>query len=53
MQDKSISNLLFIEVFSGTAGLTAEVRRLGCQHSTGVDAHVTKQVKAPVLRLDL
>ena len=53
MQDKSISNLLFVEVFSGTAGLTAEVRRLGCQHSTGVDAHVTKQVKAPVLRLDL
>ena len=53
MKDIPISNLLFIEVFSGTAGLTAEVRRLGCQHSTGVDAHVTKQVKAPVLRLDL
>eukprot|EP00435_Cladocopium_sp_Y103_P014075 s1805_g3.t1 len=36
-----------------TAGLTAEVRKLGCQHGTGVDAHVTKQVKAPVIRIDL
>ena len=49
----SLADLIFVEVFSGTAGLTAEVRRLGCQHSTAVDAHVTKQVKAPVLRIDL
>eukprot|EP00435_Cladocopium_sp_Y103_P032952 s285_g8.t1 len=46
-------DLIFVEIFSGTAGLTAEVRRLGCQHGTGVDAHVTKQVKAPVIRIDL
>ena len=26
---------------------------LGCQRSTGIGAHVTKQVKAPVKRLDL
>jgi hypothetical protein len=45
--------LYFVEVFSGTAGLTAEVRRLGCQRSTGIGAHVTKQAKAPVKRLDL
>eukprot|EP00435_Cladocopium_sp_Y103_P066237 s1265_g28.t1 len=48
-----LSDLIFIEIFSGTAGLTAEVRRMGCQHSTGIDAHVTKQVKAPVIRIDL
>ena len=47
------ANLVFIEVFSGTAGLTAAVRRVGCQHGTGVDAHVTKQVKAPVIRINL
>ena len=47
------ANLVFIEVFSGTAGLTAAVRRAGCQHGTGVDAHVTKQVKAPVIRINL
>lgn len=34
----SIADLLFVEVFSGTAGLTAAVRRLGFQHSTAVDA---------------
>ena len=49
----SIANLYFVEVFSGTAGHTAEVRRLGCQRSTGIGAHVTKQVRAPVKRLDL
>eukprot|EP00435_Cladocopium_sp_Y103_P044001 s1511_g12.t1 len=53
VKDVSIKDLIFIEIFSGTAGLTAEVRRLGCQHSTGVDAHVTKQVKSPVIRIDL
>ena len=47
------SDLIFVEVFSGTAGLTAAVRRLGCHQATGVDAHVTKQVKSPVIRIDL
>ena len=49
----NIADLVFIEIFSGTAGLTAAVRRMGCKHSTGVDAHVTKQVKSPVIRIDL
>lgn len=42
-----------VEVFSGTAGLTAAMRQIGMHSSLGGDAHVTKQVKAPVLRLDL
>ena len=50
---KSIADLLFIEVFSGTGGLTAAIRHIGLAHSIGVDAHVTKRVKSPVVRLDL
>ena len=50
---KSIADLLFVEVFSGTGGLTAAIRHIGLAHSIGVDAHVTKRVKAPVIRLDL
>lgn len=41
------------DVYSGTAGLTAALRRVGLTNSLGVDAHVTKQVRAPVVRLDL
>ena len=50
VRDYKIADLVFFEVFSGTAGLTAAVRRMGCQHGAGIDAHVTKQVKAPVIR---
>eukprot|EP00435_Cladocopium_sp_Y103_P035364 s4056_g9.t1 len=41
------------EVFSGIGGLTAAMRRIGLRNSVGVDAHVTKRVKAPIIRLDL
>ena len=51
--DKPLSQLVFIELFSGTGGLCAEVRRLGLNSSVGVDAHVSKQVKSPVIRIDL
>lgn len=50
VRDYKIADLVFFEVFSGTAGLTAAVRRMGCQHGVGIDAHVTKQVKAPMIR---
>ena len=50
---KSITDLYAVEVYSGTAGLTAALRRVGLVHSLGVDAYITKQVKAPVVRLDL
>ena len=42
-----------VEIYSGTAGLTAALRRIGMTSSLGIDAHVTKQVRAPVIRLDL
>ena len=53
MAGYKFSDLIFVEVFSGTAGLTAAVCRLGCHQATGVDAHVTKQVKSRVIRIDL
>ena len=50
---KQLVDLVFIEIFSGTGGLCAEVRKLGLANSIGVDAHVSKQTKSPVIRLDL
>ena len=51
--DKPLNQLVFIEIFSGTGGLCAEIRRLGLHSSVGIDAHISKQVKSPVLRIDL
>ena len=53
IKGKPFSQLLVIEFFSGTGGLTAAVRKLGMTQSLGVDAHVTKQVKAPIIRINL
>ena len=53
VEGKSLSDLIAIEVFSGTAGLCAAVGKLGLSSSVGVDAHVSKKTKAPVLRIDL
>ena len=50
---KFLSSLMVIEVFSGTAGLCAEVRRHGLLSSVGVDARVAKRNKSPVLRIHL
>ena len=50
---KKLEDLIFVELFSGTAGLCAEVRRLGLSSSVGVDAHISKQTKSPVLRIDM
>ena len=50
---KKLEDLIFIELFSGTGGLCAEVRRLGLSNSVGVDAHITKHTKCPVLRIDM
>ena len=44
---------LFVEIFSGTAGLTAAVRKVGLHSSVGIDSSVNTQCKAPVIRLDL
>ena len=53
VEGKSLSDLIAIGVFSGTAGLCAAVRKLGLSSSVGVDAHVSKKTKAPVLCTDL
>lgn len=53
VHNKPVEDLKFIEIFSGTGGLTAAVRKCGLIGSTGVDATVKKGVKAPTLKLDL
>ena len=50
---KKLEDLVFVELFSGTGGLCAEVRRLGLSNSIGVDAHISKHTKCPVLRIDM
>ena len=50
LQDaKNVSQCLFLEIFAGTAGLTAAVRKVGL-HS---DNSVSTTCKAPIVRLDL
>lgn len=51
-EHKQFSRHLFVEVFSGTSGLTASVKALGVQ-GIGIDSSVTTACKAPVLKLDL
>ena len=50
---KQISEMYSLELFCGTGGLTAELRKLGLNDSIGVDNHVHSRLKCPVLRLDL
>jgi len=40
---KPLTDLVFIEIFSGTGGLCAEVRKWGLANSVGEDAHISKQ----------
>ena len=53
LQGKCISDLVFLEVFAGTGRLTASVRRLGMSQSVGIDHIIHKQVRAPMVKLDL
>ena len=48
-----MSQCLFLEIFAGTAGLTAAVRKVGLHSSVGVDNSVSTSCKAPIVRLDL
>ena len=50
---KHVDQGLFVEIFSGTAGLTAAVRKIGLHSSVGIDSSVNTNCKAPVIRLDL
>lgn len=46
------SSLLFLEIFCGAGGLTANVRALGIQ-GVGIDSSVSTSCKCPVVKLDL
>ena len=50
---KPLADIVFIEIFSGTGGLCAEVRKWGLANSIGIDADISKQTKSPVIRIDL
>ena len=42
-----------IEIYSGTAGLTASLRKVGFQNSFGVDRNVKSGCRAPVIKVDV
>ena len=48
-----MSQLYALEVFAGSARLTAEIRLLGLQDSLGIDHRLQSRLPAPVLSLDL
>ena len=50
---KPLKDLVFLEVFAGSAGLTAAVRRLGLPLARGLDRTVGQRCHAPVTVLDL
>ena len=50
---KHVDQGLFVEIFAGTAGLTAAVRKIGLHSSIGIDSSVNTNCKAPVIRSDL
>ncbi len=49
---KQFSKQLFVEIFCGTGGLTANIKALGVQ-GIGIDSSVSTACKSPVLKLDL
>ena len=51
--NKHVDQGLFVEIFAGTAGLTAAVRKVGLHSSIGVDSSVNTNCRAPVIHLDL
>ena len=53
VKGKSLSDLVFLDVFCGSGGLCAAVRRLGMKLSVGVDSHAQKGCMCPVVSLDL
>ena len=51
-ETKQFSKQLFVEIFCGTAGLTANIKAIGAQ-GIGIDSSVSTACKSPVLKLDL
>ena len=50
---RPINELLFVEIFAGTGGFCAAIRRLGLRKSFGIDHQVCKGSKCPIAVLDL
>ena len=50
---RRISELFALEIFSGTAGITCQLRRIGLLSSFGIDQLRTKDCPSPVIVLDV
>ncbi|CAJ1404863.1 unnamed protein product [Effrenium voratum] len=53
VKGRDVGQLFCLEVFCGTAGITAELRAKGMKASLGIDHIRCKGGRAPILRLDL
>ena len=53
MSGRDLSQLFCLEIFAGSARLTAQIRLLGMADSLGVDHKLQTSLPAPVLSLDL
>ncbi|CAE7336206.1 unnamed protein product [Symbiodinium sp. CCMP2456] len=51
--DKCLGDMLFLEIFCGTGGLAAAVKKVGIGASVGVSARVTGRTKCSVVPLNL
>ena len=51
--DKAVGDLTFIEVFSGSGRLSAEVKRVGLNDATGFDNVISRRLNAPTIKVDL
>ena len=53
MEHKHLQDCLVIEIFAGTGGITAWIRRLGMTSSFGIDSMKFNHPKSPIVILDL
>lgn len=53
VKGRDLDQLIMLEIFCGKGGLCASLRKEGLRQSVGLDAHVSKTVHCPVVRIDL
>ena len=53
MQGRPVSQFFALEIYAGTARLTASLRALGLVDSIGVDLALPNRLNGPILKLDL
>ena len=53
VRDRPVHELVFVQVFAGSGGLCAAVRKAGLKLSIGVDNHARRSSMCPMVSLDL